>query len=102
MSGFLSPKELRALEPAETLSFASPIPTQIISSDEFLPPLQNNPQREVEARAKEMGTQSARKQGMSRRSSLTTAAGMATAFLARTRSTASSEYYCTRLKCLSK
>lgn len=39
MSGFLSPEELSALEPAETSSFASPIPTQIVSSDEFLPPL---------------------------------------------------------------
>jgi uncharacterized protein len=82
MSGFLSPEELSALEPAETSSFASPIPTQIVSSDEFLPPPQNKAQREVEARLKELGTHLARKQGMSRRSFFTTAAGMATAFLA--------------------
>ena len=82
MSGFLSPEELRALEPAETSSFASPIPTQIVSSDEFFPPPQNKPQRKVEARLKELGTHLARKQGMSRRSFFTTAAGMATAFLA--------------------
>src|ERR1700678_3930320 len=68
MSGFLSPEELRALVPAETLSFASPIPTQIVSSDEFLPPRQNKAQREVEARLKEMGTRLAVKQGMSGRS----------------------------------
>jgi len=82
MSGLLSPEELRALEPAETSSFASPIPTQIVSSDEFFPPPQNQPQLEVEARLKELGTQLARKQRMSRRSFFTTAAGMATAFLA--------------------
>src|SRR5580700_183460 len=82
MSGFLSPEELRALEPAETSSFASPIPTQIVSSDEFFPPPQNKPQREVEAQLKELGTQLARKQGMSRRAFFTTAAGMASAFLA--------------------
>ena len=75
MSGFLSPEELRALEPAETSSFASPIPTQIVSSDEFFPAPQNKPQREVEARLKELGTQLARKQGMSRRSFFATAAG---------------------------
>src|ERR1700733_15966358 len=80
MSGFLSPEELRALEPAETSSFASPIPTQIVSRDEVFPPPQNKPQREVEAQLKELGTQLARKQGMSRRSFFTTAAGMASAF----------------------
>jgi uncharacterized protein len=48
MSGFLSPDELRALESAETSSFASPIPTQIVSSDEFFPQPQNKAQREVE------------------------------------------------------
>jgi uncharacterized protein len=82
MSGFLSPEELKKLKPAETSSFASPIPTQIVSSDEFFPARQNKRQREVEARLKEMGTQLARKQGMSRRSFFATAAGMATAFLA--------------------
>ena len=49
MSGFLSPEELRALEPAETSSFASPIPTQIVSRNEFFPQPQNKPQREVAA-----------------------------------------------------
>jgi uncharacterized protein len=82
MSGFLSPEELKKLKPAETSSFPSPIPTQIVSSDEFFPQRQNKQQREVEARLKEMGTRLARKQGMNRRSFFTTAAGMATAFLA--------------------
>ena len=51
MSGFLSPDELRALESAATSSFASPIPTQIVSSNEFFPQPQNKPQREVAAPA---------------------------------------------------
>jgi uncharacterized protein len=82
MSGFLSPEELKKLKPAETSSFASPIPTQIVSSDEFFPQRQNKQQRQVEARVKDMGTKLARKQGISRRAFFTTAAGMATAFLA--------------------
>jgi len=49
MSGFLSSDELRALESAATSSFASPIPTQIVSSDEFFPQPQNKPQREMTA-----------------------------------------------------
>ena len=82
MSGFLSPEELRKLKPAETSSFPSPIPTQIVSSDEFFPHRQNKQQREVEARLKAMGNELARKQGISRRAFFTTAAGMAAAFLA--------------------
>jgi uncharacterized protein len=82
MSGFLSPEELKKLKPAETSSFPSPIPTQIVSSDEFFPQRQNKRQREVEARLKEMGNKLARKQGMSRRAFFTTAAGMAAAFVA--------------------
>jgi len=81
MSGFLSAEELKRLKPAEKLAFSSPIPTQIVSSDEFFPARQSHEQREVEARLKEMGTILARKQGMSRRAFFTTAAGMASAFL---------------------
>jgi uncharacterized protein len=82
MSGFLSPEELKKLKPAETLSFPSPIPTQIVSSDEYYPQRQNKQQRRVEAQLKDMGNKLARKQGISRRAFFTTAAGMATAFLA--------------------
>jgi len=81
MSGFLSKEELSRLKPAETSSFPLPIPTQIVSSDEFFPQHQNKSQREVEARLKEMGNKLARKQGISRRAFFTTAAGMAAAFL---------------------
>ena len=82
MSGFLSREELKKLKPAETSSFPSPVPTQIVSSDEYYPQRQNKHQRRVEAQLKDMGNKLARKQGISRRSFFTTAAGMATAFLA--------------------
>jgi hypothetical protein len=35
--GFLSSEELKQLLPAETSAFPSPIPTQSVSSDEFMP-----------------------------------------------------------------
>src|SRR5438105_4258771 len=34
---FLSDDQIRELLPAETSSFPSPVPTQIVSSDEYLP-----------------------------------------------------------------
>ena len=77
----LSPEELDKLSSAESL-FASPIPVQSISSDEFMPGLQTSKQREFEARVREMGTQVAKRLGMSRRRFFQTAAGMATAFVA--------------------
>jgi hypothetical protein len=68
------------LLPAETASFASPIPTQFVSSDEFTPPPQTAQQKQVEARIKELGNQLAKHQGVSRRRFFQTAAGMAAAF----------------------
>ncbi|HEX2439845.1 MAG TPA: amidohydrolase family protein [Methylomirabilota bacterium] len=80
--GLLSDAELAGLLPAETHAFAGPIPTQSVSSDEFLPSPQTQRQREVEARLKETGNALARRQGMSRRQFFATASGMAAAFLA--------------------
>jgi uncharacterized protein len=77
----LSPEELDKLSSAESL-FASPIPVQSVSSDEFMPALQTSKQREFEARVKEMGAHMAKRLGISRRRFFQTAAGMATAFLA--------------------
>src|SRR3982075_2121069 len=77
----LSTNELEKLSAAESL-FPSPIPVQSVSSDEFMPGLQTQKQREFEARVKEMGTRMARRLGISRRRFFQTAAGMATAFLA--------------------
>ena len=77
----LSTDELEKLSAAESL-FASPIPVQSISSDEFMPGLQTKKQREFETRVKEMGTRMAKRLGTSRRRFFQTAAGMAAAFLA--------------------
>jgi uncharacterized protein len=65
--GLLNDDELRALLPAETAAFASPIPTLIVASDEYYPPPQNRQQRQVEWRLKDLSGQLARKQGMTRR-----------------------------------
>ena len=64
---FLSDEMISGLAPAETASFPSPVPTQIVSSDEYPPIPQTAQQREVEARLIEMSDRLARHQGMSRR-----------------------------------
>jgi hypothetical protein len=50
--GWLDPEELKQLLPAETAAFPAPIPTQSVSSDEFMPAPQTAKQREFEARVK--------------------------------------------------
>ena len=50
--GLLSSEELKQLLPAETSAFPAPIPTQSVSSDEFMPAPQTAKQREFEARIK--------------------------------------------------
>src|ERR1700675_1123289 len=79
---FLSDEQLKTLLPAETSSFPSPVPTQIVSSDEYLPVPQSAKQREVEARLKELSGALARRQGLSRRRFFQTASGMAASFVA--------------------
>ncbi len=79
---FLTDEQLAELLPAETASFASPVPTQIVSSDEYMPVPQTEKQREVEARLKEISDRLARRQGLSRRRFFQTAAGMAASFVA--------------------
>ena len=78
----LDPHELAQLLPAESASFASPIPTQFVASDEFSPLPQTARQKEVEARIKDLGNRLAKHQGLSRRKFFKTAAGMAAAFVA--------------------
>jgi predicted TIM-barrel fold metal-dependent hydrolase len=80
--GFLSDEELDRLVGAEEVAFPSPIPTQIVSSDEYFPEPQTPKQAEVEARLKDMGDELAAQQGVSRRRFFQTASGMAAAFLA--------------------
>lgn len=78
----LTPEELDQCLPAEEHAFRSPIPTQSVSSDEFMPAPQTAKQREFEARLKQYGSELARHQGMSRRKFFKSAAGMAAGFVA--------------------
>ena len=78
----LTPDEIAKLIPAERAKFRSPIPTQSVSSDEFYPAAQTPRQREFEARIKQLGSDLAKKQGVSRRKFFQGAAGMAAAYLA--------------------
>src|ERR1700761_1018551 len=68
--------------PSELLQHKTPIPTQIVSSDEFYPDPQNERQREVESRMLAMADELGGKQGLDRRRFFQTAAGMAASFLA--------------------
>lgn len=82
MTSWLSEREQRLVEGAEHLDFHSPIPTQIVSNGEYLPPKQSPMQKKVEARIKEMADENAQRLGMTRRQFLHTSSGMAAAFLA--------------------
>ncbi|MET0277118.1 MAG: amidohydrolase, partial [Pseudorhodoplanes sp.] len=80
--GFLTEKEILELAPSELLPNATPIPTQIVSSDEFTPPPQSVKQKEVEQRLLAMADELGGQQGLSRRQFFQSAAGMAAAFVA--------------------
>src|ERR1700759_3449643 len=82
MSSQLTEAELAALMPSELCRYETPIPTQIVASDEFYPDPQNERQREVEARLLAMADDLGGKQGLNRRKFFQTAAGMAASFLA--------------------
>ena len=82
MSNQLTEAELAALMPSELCQYQTPIPTQIVSSDEFYPDPQNERQREVEARLLAMADDLGGKQGLDRRRFFQTAAGMAASFVA--------------------
>jgi predicted TIM-barrel fold metal-dependent hydrolase len=60
----------------------SPIPTRIVSNEEFIPPPQSPQQKEYEARLAEISDRAAKRQGLSRRAFLRTGSGMAAALLA--------------------
>jgi len=64
---FLSDEQIHNLLPAETSSFPSPVPTQIVSSEEYLPVPQDRAQREVGRGSRRMSDDLASKQGLSRR-----------------------------------
>ena len=74
----LSDAEIAALQPAERAAFPGPVPTQIVSSDEYFPAPQTPRQRQVEARTKALGDALARRHGLSRRQFFRTASGTGT------------------------
>ena len=63
---YLTDEMISGLLPAETSSFPSPVPTQIVSSDEFEPVPQTLRQREVEARLIDLSDRLARLVAVSR------------------------------------
>ena len=60
----------------------SPMPTQVLSNEEFIPRPQSQKQKEVEFYIGQMAEEKSRKLGMDRRAFMASAMGMATCFLA--------------------
>ena len=82
MGTWLSEREQRLVAGAEAASAATPIPTQIVSNGEYLPPKQSATQKRVEARINELADTNAKRLGVNRRQFLRTSCGMAAAFVA--------------------
>src|SRR3982075_1641667 len=82
MGSWLSEREQRLVEGAEAASAATPVPTQIVSNGEYLPPSQSATQKKVEVRINELADLNGKRLGLNRRQFLRTSCGMATAFLA--------------------
>ncbi|HLG48846.1 MAG TPA: amidohydrolase family protein [Reyranella sp.] len=82
MGTWLSEREQRLVAGAETASAATPIPTQIVSNGEYLPPRQSATQKRVEARINQLADANARRLGLNRRQFFRTGCGMAAAFVA--------------------
>src|SRR3984885_15520041 len=80
--GFLSDDDRERLKPSELLPYETPIPTQVVSSDEYFPYPQTEKQRELQTRLLALADELARKQGLSRRRFFQTAAGMAASYVA--------------------
>jgi uncharacterized protein len=82
MASWLSEREQRLVAGAETASAATPVPTQIVSNGEYLPPPQTDTQKRVERRILELADIHGKHLGLSRRQFLQTSCGMAAAFVA--------------------
>jgi hypothetical protein len=82
MGTWLSEREQRLVAGAEEASAATPIPTQIVSNGEYLPPRQSDTQKKVERRIVELADANAGRLGLNRRQFLHTSCGMAAAFVA--------------------
>ncbi len=72
------PKGLRDLKKGVD----SPMPTQVVSNEEFIPRRQSEPQKHVEHLIGQMGDERAKKLGLSRRTFMASSMGLATCFLA--------------------
>ena len=82
MGTWLSEREQRLVAGAEAASAATPIPTQIVSNGEYLPPPQSATQKRVEARINELADTNGKRLGLNRRQFMRTSCGMAAAFVA--------------------
>src|SRR5436305_14679539 len=60
----------------------SPVPTQVVSNEEFIPRPQNQQQKQVEHLTGSLAGENAKRLGIDRRSYLASSMGMATAFVA--------------------
>src|SRR5262249_61967688 len=81
MPHYLSDRELQRTLPAETGSFRSPVPTQIVSNGEFNPLPQTPEHQRGEARVKELADDLGRRHGLDRRRFLASTAGQGAAVL---------------------
>src|SRR5437867_10349191 len=73
---------IRRCEVDAQLEAPLPVPTQIASNEEFIPPPQSEQQKEVEFRTLEIAERQAKRHGMSRRDFLRTGSGMAAGIMA--------------------
>ena len=65
--GMLSDDERASVSPARLIDNPTPVPTRVVSSDEFIPVPQTERQRKVEARMNALADDYGRKNGLSRR-----------------------------------
>ena len=70
MGSWFSEREQRLVAGAETASAATPIPTQIVSNGEYLPPRQSETQKRVERRIFELADDNGKRLGLSRMADL--------------------------------
>ncbi|HTM49206.1 MAG TPA: amidohydrolase family protein [Bryobacteraceae bacterium] len=73
---------IRKVQRDQNKGVDSPMPTQVVSNEEFIPRPQNARQKQVEDLIGEMGAANAKKIGMDRRAFMASSMGLATCFLA--------------------
>jgi predicted TIM-barrel fold metal-dependent hydrolase len=80
--GFINQEERDQLVTSDQTCVQTPLPLQVVSSDEFLPSPKSDKQQEVGRRLASMADDVGTRLGLSRRGFFKTAAGMAAAFVA--------------------